>query len=178
MAELITLARPYAQAVYKMASEKKTLPHWSEILDKLLQVISHESIAALIDNSKVSRQELTDVITAVCGDEVDQEGKNLVALLIENGRIELIPEIVAVYEHLRAEAESTVEAEVRSAFPIAEDQQQKIAQALKARLGCEVKIKSIVDKSVVGGAIIRAGDLVIDGSVTGKLAKLGHALNL
>jgi len=178
MAELVTLARPYAQAVYKMAIENKALPHWSETLEKLLQVVSNESIAALIHNTKVSRQELTDVITDVCGDEVDQEGKNLIALLIENGRIELIPEIVAVYEHLRAEAESTIEAEVRTAFPIAADQEQKIAQALKARLGCEVTIKSIVDKSIVGGAIIRAGDLVIDGSVTGKLAKLGHALNL
>jgi len=178
MAELTTLARPYAQAVFTMASDKKALPHWSDTLDKISQIIANEAVASLIDNTKVSRQELTDVITEVCANEVDQEGKNLIALLIENGRIELIPEIVAVYEHLRAEAESTVEAEVRAAFPIAANQEKKIAQALKARLGREVKIKSIVDKSVVGGAIIRAGDLVIDGSVTGKLAKLGHAMNL
>lgn len=177
MAELTTLARPYAQAVFELANSQNKLADWSGTLNNLVEMMNQAEVAALADNVKVSKQQLTAVLTDLCGSQISDPGKNLLALLIENGRLVLLPEITAVYEVLRAEAEQTIEAEVITAFPMDKAQADKIATALKARLGREVKINATVDKSVLGGAIIRAGDMVIDGSVSGRLSKLDQAMN-
>lgn len=178
MAEATTLARPYAQAIFELALTNKTLPIWSKTLVNLLEIMNQESIKAISDSVKVSKQQLSDIIRDVCGTEVDDQGKNLIALLIENGRLDLLKDIIVVYEILRAEAESTIEAQVTTAFPLDQKQSDQIAKALKAKLGREVKIVSNVDKSIIGGAIVHAGDLVIDGSISGRLAKLGQSMNL
>ncbi len=178
MAEATTLARPYAQAIFELALANKTLPIWSKTLVNLLELMNQESIKAISDSVKVSKQQLSDIIRDVCGTEVDDQGKNLIALLIENGRLDLLKDIIVVYEILRAEAESTIEAQVTTAFPLDQKQSDQIAKALKAKLGREVKIVSNVDKSIIGGAIVHAGDLVIDGSISGRLAKLGQSMNL
>ena len=112
----------------------------------------------------------------VCEDKIDQRAKNFIQLLAENDRIQLLPEIAALYEHYRAEAEGSIEAEVISANETSDEQLAKIAAALKTRLGKEVRITSKIDPSLIGGAIIRAGDMVIDGSVSGRLSKLSTAL--
>ena len=156
---------------------KKKLPAWTSIFRDLLALVQQPQIYALMNNVKVSRAQLTGVFHDVCGDAVGAQGKNLLALLIQNGRLKLLPEIAAVYEMLRAEAESVLEAEVISAFPLTAPQEAEIAAALKIRLGRDIKIKTIIDQSVLGGAIVRAGDLVIDGSVNGRLAKFSHAMN-
>ncbi len=177
MAELTTLARPYAQAVFELALEKKKLQAWTTIFRDLVAVLQQPQIHALMNNVKISRAQLTGVFHDVCGEAVGVPAKNLLALLIQNGRLKLLPEISNVYEVLRAEAESVLEAKVISAFPLTPAQEAEIAAALKVRLGRDIKIKTIIDKTVLGGAIVRAGDLVIDGSVNGSLAKFSHALN-
>jgi F-type H+-transporting ATPase subunit delta len=178
MAELTTLARPYAQAVFEMARAKGNYAEWSQNLTDLIAIASNPDVAAASSSTKVSKSVLTEIFIAIGGDAMSAETRNLVALLIENGRLILLPEIAAVYELLRAEAESTIEAEVVSAFPMDKAQEDKIAAALKARLGRDVSISTTIDKNIVGGVIIRAGDLVIDGSVSGRLSKLDHAMNL
>ncbi len=177
MAELTTLARPYAQAIYRLAREQNKLSEWSQTLADLLAVIHQEPVARLIGHAKVDKQQLCGVIDEICAGQVSRQGRNLVALLIENNRLELLPEIAAVYEMLRAEAEGTVEAEVVTAFPLDPEQEKKMAAALKKRLGKEVRLKTRVDRSILGGAVIRAGDMVIDGSTSGKLSKLGYVMN-
>ena len=178
MAELVTLARPYAQAIFKLALEKKQLPAWSKTLANLLELVSEKSIAALIKDVTVGKQDLSDVLVEVSANAIDKQGKNLLRLLVENGRLMLLAEIAVVYELLRAEQEGAIEAEVITAFPLTEAMGKKIASALKARLGKKVNINAVIDKSVIGGAIIRAGDLVIDGSTSGKLDKLSYAMSV
>jgi len=115
-------------------------------------------------------------LTDVCGDKLNDAAKNLVAVLAENKRLPLLPEIAALFEELKAQLQNTVDVVVTSAYELTSDQADKLAQALKAKLNCDVRLSSEVDESLVGGAIIRAGDLVIDGSVTGKLSKLAEAM--
>jgi len=178
MAESTTLARPYAQAIFELAEANKNLPEWSQTLSTLLELMSLESIKLIANSVKVSKQQLNEILKEACGSDIDAQGNNLVSLLIENGRLGLLTEISEVYEELRAEAESTIEAHVTTAFTLDEKQTEQMAKALKARLGRDVNIVSSVDKSILGGAIVRAGDLVIDGSVSGRISKLGQLMNI
>lgn len=176
MAEKSTIARPYAQAIFDLAAASKQLPQWSETLALAAVVAQDSGMQRVIGNPRVSDDQLVDLFLGVCGDKFDDAAKNLVKLLVENGRLNVLPEIAALFEAYRAEAEKTVKAEVISAFPVSSAQKTNIKKALKARLGREVELVCATDNTLVGGAIIRAGDLVIDGSVTGQLEKLTHAL--
>lgn len=177
MAELITVARPYAQAVFKRAQETGRLAEWSAELQFAAAIAAEPRMADLIDSNRLTKAGLAERIVSVGGEQFSDEGRNLVRLLAENRRLSLLPEIAAVYEVLRAEAESTVEAHMVSAQPLDDAHRDRIAEALKARLGRKVTLSATVDESLIGGAIIRAGDLVIDGSVRGKLGRLATALN-
>jgi len=115
---------------------------------------------------------LTRLMLEVCGDQLNELGQNFIKVLIVNKRLNVLPEIAVLYNDLRAEAEKTVEAEVISAFPLTDAQQSNLIEGLKKRLGREVSLVSKVDENLLGGAIVRAGDLVIDGSVSGQLSKL------
>lgn len=177
MAELITVARPYAQAVFQRAQETGRLAEWSAELQFAAAVAAEPRMADLIESNRLTKAQLSERFIGVGAEQLSDEGRNLVRLLAENRRLSLLPEIAAVYEILRAEAESTVEAHMVSAQPLDDAQRDRIAQALKARLGRNVTLSATVDESLIGGAIIRAGDLVIDGSVRGKLGRLATALN-
>jgi F-type H+-transporting ATPase subunit delta len=177
MAEQTTVARPYAQAVFQRAAETKRLPDWTATLQFIAAVAADDSMRHLIESARFTKSELAQVFIDVCGDRIDPEGANLVRVLAENGRLELLPEIAAVYEVLRAEAESTIDAEMISAYPVSDAQRDQVARALSANLGRKVKLHTSTDAELLGGAIIRAGDMVIDGSVRGKLAKLATAMN-
>ena len=177
MAEATTLARPYAQAVFEIALDGKKLGNWSEALSTLSAIAADEQIAGLISNPNIEAAQLADLIISVAKDKLDQEGKNFVKVLAENGRLDVIAEISSSFEALKAEAEKTVKAEVISAFKVSPEQKKSLEDALKKRLGCDVEVSSTVDKSIIGGAIIRAGDLIIDGSVTGQLDRLASELS-
>ena len=176
MSELNTVARPYAQAAFDLARESSTLAQWSDMLGFAAAVSVDSAMREAIDSPNLSVVEQANLFTQVCGDQFDDQGQNFVKLLAENRRLTLFPEIAALYEDLRAEAEGTLEATVISAKPMSDAQQQEMASALKARFDRDVVLKVEVDESMVGGAIIRAGDTVIDGSVRGKLEKFATAL--
>lgn len=177
MAEASTIARPYAQAVFDLASSSKKLSEWSKQLDSLSAIVSDNQIGGLIANPSVESEQLVDLIISIAKDNLDQEGKNLVKVLAENDRLSVTGEIAKIFDELKDEAEKTVQAEVVTAYELKDDQKSKLQAALKKRLGCEVEISSRVDKSIIGGAIIRAGDMIIDGSVTAQLDRLTSELS-
>jgi F-type H+-transporting ATPase subunit delta len=176
MAEKSTIARPYAQAAFDIAQEKGDLKSWSDMLQLLAAVSSDAVMKDMISNPSIEREKVTSIILDVCADNLDATAKNFVKVLAENGRLDVAVEIALGYEEHRAEAEKTVEAEVTSAFPLSEAQIKSVTEALKKRLGREVNLVTTIDNSIVGGAIIRAGDLMIDGSVSGQLEKLATSL--
>ncbi len=172
MAEKTTIARPYAQAVFALAQEQKDLKGWSAMLEVAATVAAHPDMVNVLESPRLPKAERVETFLAVCGDALNETGKNLVRVLAENNRLELLPEIAALYEFERAQAEQTLEAEVVSAIELTESQKQAIAAALKKRLSREISLSCTTDASLIGGAIIRAGDLVIDGSAAGRLDKL------
>ena len=176
MAEKITIARPYAQAVFDIAQGQGKLAEWSQALELLTVVASDARVEQLLGNPHVSAEQLVTLVTDVCGKALSAEAVSLVRVLAENRRLGLLPELTALYEALRAEAEKTVQAEVTSAYPLTEEQKAGIAASLKRRLGREVQLTCTTDESLIGGAVIRAGDLVIDGSVTAHVSRLAAAL--
>ncbi len=176
MAETTTIARPYAQAVFELANSQKRLKEWSEMLAFAAAVVSDAQMRAFIDNPRVHKHDLEAAVLGVCGNRLDTFGANLIKVLVANDRLAVLPEIASLYEDLRAEAERTVKAELITAFEVDKAHQAKIAAALKQRLGKEVALTCQVDESLLGGAIVRAGDLVIDGSVAGQLNKLAFGL--
>lgn len=176
MAEKTTIARPYAQAIFALAKQQKALPKWSEMMALTVAVVTDPQVTGLIGNPRIKKSQLASLVIDVCGANLTGDAQNVIRVLVENGRLKVLPEIVALFDQYRAEEESTVRADVISAFPLSKEEQTKIANALQKRLGKQVTISSRVDATIMGGAIIRAGDMVIDGSVTGQLEKLGSAL--
>jgi F-type H+-transporting ATPase subunit delta len=180
MAEKSTIARPYAEAVFQLANANGQLKEWSDSLQAIALIASDADMQSLLGNTSVGKSQVADLLidVAVSGskDALTEQGKNLVKLLAENRRLNVMAEISAQFETLKAEAEKTVEAEVIAATEVSPAQQAEIAAKLKARLGCEVSLKCSVDESLMGGAIIKAGDMVIDGSVSGQLNKLSVEL--
>jgi len=172
MAEKSTIARPYAVAAFGLAKENNELAKWSDMLGFAAVAVTDKAMQDFVNNPKIEQDMLTRLMLEVCGDQLNELGQNFIKVLIVNKRLNVLPEIAVLYNDLRAEAEKTVEAEVISAFPLTDAQQSNLIEGLKKRLGREVSLVSKVDENLLGGAIVRAGDLVIDGSVSGQLSKL------
>ncbi|MFN2273612.1 MAG: F0F1 ATP synthase subunit delta [Anaerolineales bacterium] len=177
MAEILTIARPYAQAAFQFASSQQALGQWSDMLELLALVAVDPEMTALIENPRLTDTELADLFIAIGGDRLDGKCQNFIRLLAENRRLRLLPEIATLFEIQRREAERTIRAELITAFPATEAQQATITAALKQRLGRDIELECSTDSSLIGGAIIRAGDLVIDGSVRGKLERMSNTLS-
>ena len=177
MAELTTLARPYAQAVFRLAQEQQALPRWSDMLALAAHVAADPGVRRLLDNPRMSSAQLSELFVEIGGDRLDEGGRNLIRVLAEARRLTVLPEIFGLFEQLKNAAEGAIQAQLITAFPATDAQKQTIAAALKQRFGRDVQLEYITDPTLVGGAVVRAGDLVIDGSVRGKLARLGTALN-
>jgi F-type H+-transporting ATPase subunit delta len=177
MAELITIARPYARAAFEQArSEPDGLARWSDMLALLAGIASDDRVQAALASPALDSERKVALFLEIAGDQLDKTGSNFVKLLGSNDRLEVLPDIAEVYEELRSEAEKTVEAELVSAFEVSDKERDQVAAALSRRLGREVSLSCRVDESLLGGAVIRAGDLVIDGSARSKLNKLSAAL--
>ena len=176
MAEISTIARPYATAVFELAKAAKNYPVWTQQLHLLAVIVADARVRSLIGNAAVKKEQVVKLIADVAGDQLDAVGRNLVKVLAEHRRLSVLAEIASQYEELRAVAEATLEAEVVSAFAINAAQQQSIATALQKRLGRKVNITNTIDPALLGGAIVRAGNLVIDGSVLGRLQMLATRL--
>jgi F-type H+-transporting ATPase subunit delta len=172
MAEKNTIARPYAEAAFEIAHATGALKPWSEMLQALARVAADPDMEKLIDNPEVEDAVVVGLFTELCGPVLTDKGADFVRVLAENERLGVLPEIAALFDLRRAEAEKTIEAVVTSAFPLSDARLQEIASALAKRLGREVTLKTNVDESMIGGAVVRAGDVVIDASVTSQLQKL------
>lgn len=177
MAETKTLARPYAEAVFTLAKEGDELQKWSEMLRLLTEVTTDDRIASLTEDPRVTKEYLTGLLLDIGGDRLNEDGKNLIRVLVENGRVALLPYMAMQFEQFKADTEGIVEVEAVSAFELGGAQMKNIEHAMKRRLGRDVKLMGRVDKSLIGGVTIRVGDLVIDGSVTGRLRELASQLN-
>lgn len=177
MAELITLARPYAKAAFEVALQAEALDKWSSMLALSAAVSGDSAVSAVLSSPSLSSDQVADAFIGVCGDELDDRGKNFVHLLAENKRLVLLPEISTLFDNLKASQEKSIDVEITTAFEISSDVSNKLAQALKKRLQREILLATKVDQSLIGGAIIRAGDNVIDSSVRGKLSKLAESMN-
>ncbi len=176
MAEKSTIARPYAQAVFDLAQAAGEYTQWSNLLQLAAMVVVDPTVHKYIDNPQVSKEMLAKLLIELFDKQISEAGKNFLLVLVDNKRLNVVPEIAVIYEQLRAEAEKRIDAEVISAFPLSAAQQQAISAGLKKRLGREVNLVTKVDAALIGGAIVRAGDMVIDGSITGHLDKLAFAL--
>jgi len=178
MAELTTLARPYAKAAFEHALEAKRLGEWSDMLALAAQVVSDEAMQQLLQSPHFSKEEQEDAMLKVCEGKLDAGGINFIKLLAQNGRLLALPEIEVLFNFLRSEFEKTIEAQVTSATELNEQQITQLKEKLAANLGRKVDVSVEVDADLLGGLIIQAEDLVIDGSVRGKLAKLSDTLNV
>lgn len=178
MAELTTIARPYAKAVFQFALEKNALEAWSKTLKQLAFIASDKTIKGLLSKPQSTVQQKAAIFASVSESKLDEAATNLLIQLAGNKRLEALPAISVLYEALLAEQQKTVDVNVTSAFTLNDAEVNKLLASLKVRLGGrEVKIKTEVDKSLIGGVVVHAGDLVIDASVKGKLAKLKNVLN-
>jgi len=176
MAELAALARPYAEAVFLMADEKGRIDQWSDMLEFLKQVTSDELLKKISDNPKVSKQALEGAMLDICEGQIDEEGLNLIKLLIKNDRLQLASEIAEQFEIRKAEKCGLLDVLVTSAYPMSDNDKDVLQKSLSESFGKKVKISVEEDSSLIGGIVIRAGDKVIDGSLSGQIQQLAKQL--
>lgn len=176
MAERATIARPYAKAAFDYARDAKGLGQWSKGLQAAAAIVADPRVAEATKNPKWDAAQLAGLVTDVAGDSLDDGMRNFVRVLTENHRLLLLPEITEQYEALRAAVENSIDVEVVSAVTLNAAQAEKLAAALSQRFKRQVRMRNSVDSSLLGGAVIRAGDLVIDGSLKGRLERLGTEL--
>ena len=176
MQENTTIARPYAVAAFEQALEEGRLGEWSVMLQVLNLVISDKQMKFVLDNPRLDESSVADFVIDICGKHLSDTGRNFVKVLAQADRLVLAPQIYTLFEQKRTEAESIVEIEVTSAYALDAAEKNKIADAMAKRLGRKIEINTITDESLIGGAVIRAGDSVIDASIKGRLKKLGNQL--
>ena len=184
MADKQTLARPYAQAAFELARDTNTLEQWSKALAAARAFAADTDVLATIARPGVAADKQLELLTSLAaklGDAYvfggsDSAGHNFLKLLIENGRVDVLPEIADRFDALKAATEQTVDATVTAATELSEDALARIRDALSSRLGQRVTLTAAVDPDLIGGAVISAGDFVIDGSVKSRLARLASSL--
>lgn len=176
MAELSTLARPYAEAAYKRAKQTNSVNDWSDVLRFLSTVAQDRELLAIVGNPRVSKEKVTQLLLDICQDHIIDEGKNLLKLLIENGKLILLPIISKLYEQLKAEDEGYVNVDLYSAYSLSKAEQSKYTAMLEKQLNKKVNAVVSVNKSLIGGILAKAGDKVIDGSIRGQIHQLAKRL--
>lgn len=177
MAEQATLARPYAKAVFTVAREEGGLEGWSRMLGLISAVAAEPNVRALLESPEISNEQKSFRLSEVCGDELNDRARALIRVLARNKRLDLLAEIAWQYEDLRAAEEQSLDVEVQSAFPLTDAQAETLRAALAKKYAKEVQLTSTVDGNLLGGAVIRAGDTVIDGSLRGRLDKLAESMH-
>jgi len=172
MAELLTLARPYAKAAFAYASEQNAVDNWSMTLQLLSAAVQDEAFSAYLNRPELTPTEQVSVFAKVLGEQPSTAVSNFLTLLADNGRLTLLPEIEAEFEQLKSQNNNVVDVVIESAFELASEQQQKFAQALEKRLNSAVNVSVEVNPALIAGVVIRAGDQVIDDSARNKLEKM------
>ena len=178
MAELTTLARPYAKAAFSFALANQELGSWSEALGTLSLLVQEKKVKAVLSSPALTSQQQLAIITDLCGDALAEKVRNFTGLLTQNKRLLLLPAIAEQFENLKAQQERLSNVMIDSAYEIDSDIEANLVKALEKKLNCSVNISITIDSNLIGGAVIRAGDLVIDSSVRGRLAKLTESVNI
>ena len=176
MAERITTARPYAKAIFALARQNNSLAATAEGLVLGAQVVADPRVHALLGSPHVTSAQLSELVNGIAGSKLDEHGRNFVTLLAQNRRLGFLPEIAALFETMKAEVENSVDVDVTSATALTPDQESRYAAALQKKLGRTVRLHTRLDPSLLGGAVLKAGDLVIDGSIKGRLERLATDL--
>ena len=179
MADYQTAARPYARAMFEIAQEAGKLDDWQARIEVAAAIADDEQMETLLEQTRILPRELGELFLSIIGDaglDPDTDFDNAIRLLAENSRLPALPDIATEYARLKRDAEGKIEVRVRSARELTEEQQQSIAERMAKRLGKQVSISAEIDESLIAGAVITAGDLVIDGSASGRMEKLSLAV--
>ncbi|MDQ5880439.1 MAG: F-type H+-transporting ATPase subunit delta [Pseudomonadota bacterium] len=175
MAETVTIARPYAEAVFQLAREQGALAQWSDRLESLANVAGNTEVAAVIDDPNVRQEQLVELFSAACG-KADDGLTNLLMLLAKNDRLTCLPEIAGLYETYKRAEEGTRDGEILSAFPLSDAQVRDVTPELEKHFKCKLNLSVKVDEALIGGVVVTVGDQTLDASVRGKLAAMAVAL--
>ena len=176
MAEVRTIARPYAEAVFKLAKAKGELAAWSDMLQLAAAVAADQRIRALVGDPKFPPRRLGELILEICGGKLDDEGRNFILLLAENGRVEILPEVSELFDQLKTQHEGVLGAKIISAFPMSDEQLKKLVADLETRFQRKIEAAVSIDPELIGGVKVEMGDEVLDASVRGKLEAMAIAL--
>ena len=185
MADNHTLARPYAEAIFEVANESKDLASWSKALAAARDLLSDGQVTTFLSNPRLTGEEkltfLSGLLNTAAGTSSvfsggHKQGTNFLKLLLEYGRVPVLPEISEHFDALKARAENTLDVTVTSAVPLSSGEQSAISTALEERLGRKIHLQTEIEENLIGGAVIRAGDVVIDGSLRSRLESLANAL--
>ena len=178
MAERATIARPYAKAAFEYARQANAFAAWSAGLGIAAVIVADTRVSALTKSPRLSGSDIAGFINGIAGAKLDQGMQNFVAVLAENRRLLLLPEIFAQFEMLRAAVENTIDVNVVSAVALDAAQSAQLSEALTRRFKRQVRLQNSVDATLLGGAVVRAGDMVIDGSLKGRLERLATELEV
>ena len=176
MAELTTIARPYAEAAFRIAREANALPVWSQMLRFLSDVAADPQAAAALDNPKLTAADKTALLLSIGGERLDATGRNFVRVLVEADRIAVLPQIRTLFETLKNDADGVAKARIDSAFPLSDGETAELKAALEKRFGRKIEATVNVDPALGGGARITVGDTVIDGTIEAQLAAMATQL--
>jgi F-type H+-transporting ATPase subunit delta len=178
MAEISTLARPYAKAAFEVALVANKVSEWSSMLHAAALIAADASVVKLINDPSLTLEKQTELMLKLCEGYLDDQGQNLIKVLAQNGRLAMIAEIAVQFEELKKEHERLADVNVETAVALSDNQQSQLAEKLKEKLGRDVRINNVINTELLGGMVIRAGDLVIDNTVRGKLNRLTDTLNV
>jgi F-type H+-transporting ATPase subunit delta len=176
MTDKTTIARPYAKAAFEEAKASNRLGPWSKALRAAAMVVQDPRVHNLLGNPAVSNAELAKLVIDLAGPQLDEPGRNFVQTLAENHRLAYLPEISTLFDELKDEAEGVIDVTVTSAAPLEHGQREVLSKALQRRLKRQIRLQCETDPSLIGGAVLRAGDLVIDGSVRSRLDRIAYEL--
>jgi len=176
MAEPTTIARPYAEAAFALAKESNALPVWSSMLRYASGIVADPTVAKALDNPKFTAGDKKSLLLSVCGDKLDAMGRRFVEVLVDADRVAVLPQIAALFDALKNEAEGVATAQIDSAFPLTDAQVAELKGALEKRFGKKIEATVNVDPELVGGARITVGDTVIDASVRAQLQSMANQL--
>lgn len=174
--ELTTCARPYAKAAFKLAKEIDQLDEWSQMLTLCASVSRREAVDRMLKDPSTNGDMKARAFITLCEGSLTVEVENYIQILTDKKRISLLPQIDALFEQMKAQDQSYQDVVVTSAFPLTESQEEKIVKKVEQRLGCSIRMHTKIDSDLVGGLIVKAGDMVIDSSVRARLSKLADAM--
>lgn len=178
MSEAKTIARPYAVATWRHAQAQGKVDLWADMLDFMSAVVTDKAIAAIVADPRVEADTLSQLMLDICGGRINDIAEAFVKLLVENGKLSLVSEIAEIFNELKAEAGGAIHATLTTAYPVNAKFEQALARAMQKKLDREVTFSVEEDKSLIGGVVIRAGDMVIDASIRGQIEALAAELRI